>query len=147
MDPRSFRNLRVWQAAVELAEHVYVVTSGFPRAETYGLTGQMRRAAISVASNIAEGQGRQHIREFLRFIAIARASLGELETQAEIARRVRYLRASDFDGLVGEIESVGRQLYGLRNALDGRVTNHEPRTTNHQPPTTTHDPRPTTHER
>ena len=90
---RSYRELLVWQKAKALAVHSYTFSERFPRAETYGLTSQIRRAAVSVASNIAEGQGRLTRGEFLHFLGQARGSLLELDTQLEIALDLNYLDA------------------------------------------------------
>ncbi|GAB5534626.1 MAG: hypothetical protein Rubg2KO_08750 [Rubricoccaceae bacterium] len=88
---RSFRDLDVWQDAIHLAEVVYHETKAFPPPETYGLTSQLRRAAVSVASNIAEGWGHNSRKDYLRFLHIARGSLFEVATQVEIAHRIGYL--------------------------------------------------------
>ena len=114
---KSFRDLRVWQQALDLVEKVYVLTRRFPREETYGLLSQVRRAVVSVPSNIAEGHTRQHIREYLHHLSIAQASLAELETQLEIATRLNYLLPSQLKELLPEVTSLGKQLYALRNAL------------------------------
>lgn len=91
---KSFRELRVWQQAMDLVEKVYVLTQDFPRQETYGLISQVRRAVISVPSNIAEGHTREHIKEYLHHLSMAQASLAEVETQLEIAARLKYLRSN-----------------------------------------------------
>ena len=88
---RSYRELLVWQKAKALAVHIYQSTEQFPRNETYGLTSQLRRAAVSVSSNIAEGQGRLTSGEFCHFLGQARGSLLELETQPDIALDLAYL--------------------------------------------------------
>ena len=90
MEVKSFRDLRVWQRAMDLVEMIYKVSVDFPRSETYGLTSQIRRAAISVPSNIAEGHSRKHTKEYLRFLSVAQGSLAELQTQIEIASRLGY---------------------------------------------------------
>jgi four helix bundle protein len=87
---RSFRDLRVWQAAIDLVEQVYLLTQTFPKHELYGLAGQMQRAAVSVPSNIAEGHTRSYNKEYLHHLSIARASLAELQTQLEITLRLKY---------------------------------------------------------
>ena len=84
----SYRDLRVWNEAIELVEHVYRVTQEFPKHETFGLTSQMQRAAISVPANIAEGNTREHRKEYLHHVALAQASLAELGTHLEIAARL-----------------------------------------------------------
>ena len=114
---KSFRDLRVWQKAMELVERVYVLTQKFPREETYGLLSQIRRAVVSIPSNIAEGHTREHIKEYLHHISMAQASLAELETQLEIAVRLNYLLPSQLKPMLVEVSSLGKQLYALRNAL------------------------------
>ncbi len=106
---KSYRDLQVWQRAVELAVHIYRVTESFPKTEIYALTNQMRRAAVSIASNIAEGYGRSEA-ELARYLTIARGSLAELETQAEIAQRIGYLSDKDHADISEEISVLGRQL-------------------------------------
>ncbi|HEY4685550.1 MAG TPA: four helix bundle protein [Dehalococcoidia bacterium] len=120
MPVNSFRDLRVWQAAMNLVEQVYGLTQTFPKHELYGLAGQMQRAAVSIPSNIAEGHAREHTREYVQHISIAQASLAELQTQLEIAVRLRYLSDDRSIGVIDGISSLGRQLYGLRNALQRR---------------------------
>ena len=88
----SYRDLRVWQQPMDLAMQVYRLTETFPKHELYGLTGQIRRAAISIPSNIAEGKGRRTDRDFSSFLFRARGSLLELETQVLLARRLEYLQ-------------------------------------------------------
>src|ERR1700692_2269347 len=93
----SFQDLRIWQESMDLTVEIYRVTSGFPRHEIYGLTSQMRRAAVSVPSNIAEGKGHRSDPEFVRFLFHARGSLLELQTQLLIARRLEYLSEEKAD--------------------------------------------------
>jgi four helix bundle protein len=114
---KSFRELRVWQAAMDLVERVYSRTRQFPKQETYGLTSQIQRAAVSIPSNIAEGHPREHLKEYLHHLSMAQASLAELETQLEIATRLRYLLPTQLGELIGETSALGKQLYALRNAL------------------------------
>ena len=114
---KSFRELRVWQKSMDLVETVYLLTRDFPKQETYGLTSQVRRAAISIPSNIAEGHTREHLKEYLHHLSMAQASLAEVETQLEIATRLRYLSSTQLSELLLDISSLGRQLYALRNAL------------------------------
>ncbi|MFB3882338.1 MAG: four helix bundle protein [Armatimonadota bacterium] len=111
--PRAHRNLRVWQAGLELAEVVYALTAAFPSDERYGLAGQMRRAAVSVPSNIAEGAARASNAEFLRFLHAARGSLAELDTQMEIAHRRGYLKEDEVRRVAPLMQEVGRTLQGL----------------------------------
>ena len=113
----SYRDLRVWQHAIRLALSIYRATETFPKHELYGLCQQMRRAAVSVASNIAEGKGRNSDREFRQFLFHARGSLLELETQILIASELRYLQTSNFEDLRAQTRQVGKSLAGLLNSL------------------------------
>ena len=117
MKLKSFRDLRVWQLALELVVIIYRSTKNFPKHEIYGLTSQIQRAAVSVPSNIAEGHTREHTREFLHHLSMAQASLAELETQLEIAVRLNYLPTTEFGPILERVVSLGKQLYALRNAL------------------------------
>jgi four helix bundle protein len=117
---RGFRELRVWQAAMDLTEFVSGLTRSFPKYETYGLASQMQRAAVSVAANIAEGLTRHHLGEYLHHISIARASLAELETHLELTRRLAYAAETQVLALLEQAASLGRQLNALRNSLAAR---------------------------
>jgi len=122
---KSFRDLRVWQQSMYLVETVYKLTQKFPKEEIYGLTSQVRRAVVSIPSNIAEGHTREHIKEYLHHLSMAQASPAEVETQVEIASRLTYLLPSELEDLVREIRSLGKQLYALRNALRRSQTNND----------------------
>lgn len=113
----NFRELRVWQAGMDLVEQTYKLTQGFPTREMYGLSSQMQRASVSVPSNIAEGHTREHIKEYLHHVSMAQASLAELETQVEIAGRLDYISASHVKATISATASLRRQLYALRNGL------------------------------
>jgi four helix bundle protein len=117
MQIKSFRDLRVWQLAMELVELVYRVTREFPKYEIYGLTSQIQRAAVSIPSNLAEGHAREHTKEFLNHLSIAQGSLAELETQLEIAVRLDYVSRTKLDGISEITVPLGKQQYALRNAL------------------------------
>ena len=106
--PGSYRDLRVWQNAMELVVSVYHETQGFPKEELYGLTSQMRRASVSIPSNIAEGKGRSTDRDRALFFCHARGSLFELETQILIAQRLRYLTATSAEALIKISTELGR---------------------------------------
>ena len=121
MKLKSFRDLRVWQLAMELVELIYRVTQSFPKHEVYGLTSQMQRAAVSVPSNLAEGHTREHTKEYLHHLSMAQASLAELETQLEIAARLNYLDREKLGPILERVVSLGKQQYALRNALLRRV--------------------------
>jgi four helix bundle protein len=109
----GYRDLIVWQRAMELVVEVYRCTKGFPREEMFGLAAQMRRAAVSVPSNIAEGKGRYSQKELVQFLFHARGSLLELQTQITVAERLGYLSESDAIDLEGRSAMVGRLLNGL----------------------------------
>jgi four helix bundle protein len=108
---RSYRDLLVWQKSVELAIGCYRAIKNFPVSELYGLTSQIQRSAVSVAANIAEGNGRKHLAEYLHHLSIARGSLMELETHLIIAARLSYLRSPKT--LLEDTAEVGRMLNGL----------------------------------
>jgi len=117
----SFQDLRIWQESMDLTVEIYRATSGFPRHETYGLISQMRRAAISVPSNIAEGKGHRSDPEFVRFLFHARGSLLELQTQLLIARRLQYLPEAKVDELCRKGDGIGRGLNALINKFRERA--------------------------
>jgi len=113
MGVRNYTELETWRRAMDLVVAVYAATSSYPKGEVYGLTAQTRRSAVSIPSNIAEGQGRGSTRDFVRFLAVARGSLCELETQLRIGSRLRYVDERSIDNLLGESATVGRLLNGL----------------------------------
>jgi four helix bundle protein len=117
---RGFRDLRVWQGGMELVESVYRVTQSFPKQEIYGLASQLRCAAVSIPANIAEGQGRAHIKAYLNFLSIAQGSVAELETELELGR-LGYLTSDALDPLMSQLASLGRQVRALRTALANRT--------------------------
>ena len=105
---KSHKDLKVWQESMTLVVAVYKATEDFPKHEIYGLTSQIRRAAVSIPSNIAEGAGRRGNKEFIRFLYIALGSLSEVETQLEIAFRLNYLES---------IEDINKSIYFIRKML------------------------------
>jgi four helix bundle protein len=113
----SYRDLIVWQKAIVMVTDIYHATQNFPREENYGLTSQLRRAAVSVASNIAEGQGRLSKREFRQFLGQARGSLIEMETQVVIASNLGYLSPDTTCRLMTGSGEVSRLLHGLIQSL------------------------------
>jgi len=113
----SYQDLRVWQKAMDLVESVYGETQGFPKEELYGLTSQMRRAAVSIPSNIAEGKGRSTDRDRSLFFCHARGSLLELETQVLIAQRLKYLTPPRAEGLINSSTELGRMLNSLIQSM------------------------------
>lgn len=117
----DYRDLRVWTLGMDLVEIIYRVTQNFPKSEIYGLASQMRRAAVSVPSSIAEGHAREHTKEFLQHISMAQGSLAELQTQVEIARRLVYITDVESQQLNDLRTHLVKQLYSLRNALALKV--------------------------
>ena len=115
----SYRDLRIWQEAVGLALTIYRVTATFPRNELYGLTSQMRRAAVSISSNIAEGKGHNSDGDFGRFLFHARGSLLELQTQIVIAGGLDYLPKEEVASLTSVTDALGRGLNGLIQSVRG----------------------------
>ena len=116
---RSYRDLRVWQQAMDLAEATYRATEQFPEEERYGLVTQLRRATVSVASNIAEGHARS-TGDYLRHLLISNGSLTEIETQLLLSARLGFLSAELADSLLQTCDQVGRMLGGLRKSLRAR---------------------------
>jgi four helix bundle protein len=114
MKIQSYRDLKVWQQSMDFVVACYKVTTGFPSCEIYCLTSQLRRAAISVPANIAEGRGRRRTKEFLRHLEIAYGSLMELETHIEISKR---LGQNPYSQLLEQAATIGRMTNGLRTSL------------------------------
>jgi four helix bundle protein len=115
---RHYRDLLVWQKAMDLAKRIYSVTDAFPKGEMFGLQSQMRRAAVSVPSNIAEGHGRLNDGHFRQFLATARGSLFELQTQLEIAGDRKLVQQQDMKDLMENSEEIARMLNGLLHSLE-----------------------------
>jgi four helix bundle protein len=119
---KDYRDLIVWQKAMDLVETIYRTTGTFPREEIYGLTSQIRRAAISIPSNIAEGNGRNTTRDYLHFLSIAYGSIKEVETQVLIAERLRYIDSARSSQLIERTAEVARLISGLVNSLNRKTT-------------------------
>jgi four helix bundle protein len=120
MSGRNYRDLIAWRKSMDFVEAVYRTTAAFPREEVYGLISQMRRAAVSIPCNIAEGQGRDSSREFHRFLSVAHGSLREVETQVLIAERLKYVNTDTGAKLMESAGEIGRLLNGLMNSLARR---------------------------
>lgn len=114
----NFEKLDVWNAAIEYADDVYRVTKPFPADERFGLTSQLRRSAVSVSANIAEGSGRSSKNDFTRFVEIAFGSLMETISHLTVAKRQGYVESENHQLLYGQAERVGRMLSGLRRSLE-----------------------------
>lgn len=117
---QHYKDLIAWQKAMDLVDAVYDASEGFPKRELYSLTDQMRRAAVSIPSNIAEGQAHYSNREFLHFLRHSRGSLAELETQTLIAKRREYLKDSQAEDILTRANELSRILSGLINSLNQR---------------------------
>ncbi len=124
MAVKSYRELILWQRAIDFAAAVHQATKRFPADERFGLTSQLRRSAVSVPSNIAEGQGRGSTRDFVHFLRIAEGSRQEAETQIELAGRFEYLPQKDCVQLRDVSEEVGRLCSGLIRSLENRRALH-----------------------
>ena len=134
MTVKQYQDLIAWQKAIELVIEIYRASSGFRRDEMYGLTSQLRRAAVSVPSNIAEGQGRASSGEFIQFLCHAGGSLFELETQVVVAHKLSYLSDAQSAMLAGRISELGRILNGLIKSVQCRKNSgasHQPLATGH----------------
>jgi len=114
---KSHRDLIAWQKAMELVVSVYKLSKSFPKEELYGLTSQLRRAAVSIPANIAEGQGRRSKTEFRQFLGNARGSLLELDTHLELALRLEYLNSKEHAAVQEQLREVGRIMNGLMRSL------------------------------
>lgn len=120
MASQNYRDLIVWQKAIGLTVNVYEMTKKFPKEELYGLTSQIRRAAVSIPSNIAEGQGRRSPMEFLRFLSIAQGSRAEAETQVIIAHKLGYVDEKTAEAILHSFSEISSLTNGLINHLRSR---------------------------
>ncbi|MEA5515746.1 four helix bundle protein [Nodularia sp. UHCC 0506] len=116
----SYQDLQVWQEGMNLGEICYLVTKAFPKEETYGMTSQIRRAAVSIPANIAEGYGRRTRGEYIQFLYIAQGSLKELETHLILSKRVKLAEAQNIDPVLAQCQLVGRLLQGLIRSLENK---------------------------
>jgi four helix bundle protein len=114
---KSYKDLEIWKKSVELVKDIYIITKDFPKSETYALVDQIRRAALSIPSIIAEGHTRQHRKEFRQFLFIALGSLAELETQLIIAGKLGYLEKEKLNQSLLEMDAIGKMTRGLIKKL------------------------------
>ena len=131
MKVSDYKQLKVWQRGIEIADRVYTLTDKFPREEIYGLTAQMRKAGVSVPSNIAEGFVRGHAREYRQFLYIALGSCAELDTQSIIAHRRRYMTDTELNELAEDLNHEARMLTNLISRVDAN-TSDKRRGTGHE---------------
>lgn len=119
---QTYRELDVWKKAMDLAEMCYRITRDFPQEELFGLTTQIRRSAVSIPANIAEGQGRLQTRDYIRFLSMANGPLNELETHLILARRLGMLKdEQELDTVLKQASSIGQMLVKLRQSLTERL--------------------------
>jgi four helix bundle protein len=129
LKPKHYKDLLVWQKGMVLAKLVYQLTQKFPREEQYGLISQLRRAAVSVPSNIAEGQARRGTNEFLQFLSIAEGSLAELETQLLLSVELAYCKQADVEPPLKEVDEMQKMIVALKRKLSSYsslATRHSP---------------------
>jgi four helix bundle protein len=115
---RDFRDIKAWKNADDLAALIYSATRAFPKEELYGLTSQIRRATVSIPSNIAEGAARKTTKEYLQFLYIAQGPISELEYLLHLSKRIGYLKDSEYDRLDGLINQTAKTLYGLISYIE-----------------------------
>jgi len=115
---KTHKDLEVWKKAIDFVTNIYRVTSNFPKEELYGITSQIRRASISIPSNIAEGAARNHSKEFRQFLYIALSSAAELNTHLIISGKLNFINAEGQDLLISELDTISRMLQGLIKSLD-----------------------------
>ena len=119
--PFTYRDLEAWKVAMDLVEECYRVTGDFPKSEMYGLTGQMRRAACSIPTNVAEGHCRRTTKAYANHVSIALGSHGELETCIDVSRRLGFLSSAQQQAVMLKCDAVGRLLNGLYSALERKL--------------------------
>lgn len=117
MGHRPHRKLDVWRRSMELVKDIYGATNAFPKSEIYGLTSQMRRASVSIPSNLAEGAARKGTRELQQFLNIAQGSISELDTQIELASMLNYIGRELYDNLLEKLTIISKMLFGLSKSL------------------------------
>jgi four helix bundle protein len=124
MSVQSYRDLLVWQKAIEFVCDCYNVSQAFPKHETYGLCSQLRRAVISIPARIAEGHGRSQTRDYVYQLSLAHGTLMEAETQIIIAEKLQYINNTQSEPLLSKSSELGRMLHGLMNSLQRKLTDH-----------------------
>jgi len=115
---KSYRDLIVWRDGVDIATDIYKLTNSFPKEETYGLSSQLRRAAVSIASNIAEGYGRNTTGSYVQFLKTARGSINEIETQLEISCRIGLTSSERIEQVLGKADKLGRMISSLVRSIE-----------------------------
>lgn len=118
---KDFKDLTVWQKAMELVAEVYLLVKKLPKEELFALSDQIRRSSISIPSNIAEGQARNSVKEFIHFLAIAKGSKAELETQLLLCVKINYLNNTEIENAINLIQEIGKMLNALQNSLKTKI--------------------------
>jgi len=118
---KTHKDLDVWRKAIDLSVETYRISESFPREEIYGLTSQMRRASVSIASNIAEGAARRTDKDFIHFLHMALGSASELDTQMEIVKRLKLVKMKELDDLQYQVNEISRMLQGLMKSVRNRI--------------------------
>jgi four helix bundle protein len=129
MAGHSYRDLDVWQKAMDLVVVCYKLAQRFPENEKYGLINQFQRAAVSIPANIAEGQARQYVREFIQYLSIAQGSLAEVETYVQLAERLGYVNNDKVHEILNKTDQVARMIAGLQKSLKKPKTNNQQQAT------------------
>jgi four helix bundle protein len=111
---KTHHDLDVWKKSIDFVTSVYKITESYPKTEIYGLTNQIRRAVVSIPSNIAEGAGRTSLKEFAQFLSIALGSVAEVETQLIVSRNLNYIHDQSFEELISELVSIRKMIIGLK---------------------------------
>ena len=114
---RSYRDLDVWKLSIGLVKEIYQITNKFPASENFGLTHQIRKAAVSIPANVAEGQGRNSSKEFRQFLAISLGSVAELETHLIIAKEIEYINSEELDPLLSLLDRIRKMIKGLSGSI------------------------------
>ena len=117
MDSRPHRKLDVWKKSMDFVKHVYQATEKFPKSEIYGLSSQMRRAAVSIPSNLAEGAARKGKKEFRQYLNIAQGSISEIDTQIELSFILNFIEKNLYNDLMDELTIISKMLFGLSRSL------------------------------
>lgn len=118
---KTHKDLIVWKKAIDFVTALYSKTNEYPKSEIYGITSQLRRASVSIPSNIAEGSARNHDKEFIQFLYIALSSSVEVETQLIISRNLNFISEKDFEELNSELDQIGKMLQGLIKSIKNRI--------------------------
>ena len=122
---KTHKDLDVWKKSVSLVTSIYEVTKTFPKDEIYGITNQIRRSAVSIPSNMAEGSARKGEKEFIQFLYISLGSMAELETQLIIANNLKYVKLNDYELMTGRLEEIRKMLIGLIKFVKNKIKSDE----------------------